>query len=686
MLIQLVALVAVPAVALVASAAVFTGRARAEALVAQDVGRAMRRVEQIEQVRGAIYAEAMATGLSAVASRIGLTLEQVEEIIRTEAVPLAEARREMDRRLAAVVPDQRTKPLLDDLRIRLARVRSSVDATATAPATTTSPAAGDDGDDGDDGWRTYLGFRELYGVISDLQQVAVRPVIRGGTGVGSPRLLEAAALLETTTRVVELANGQASYIEGLYHAPTIEDRAQVLNDLRGTMVAFRREAAQLPDELSGDLAASWNEMMVDPEMVGFQAFIVGVSKLDPAADVDASMVGVRDGARQAVHLSTTMRSFLAEVVEQGVAVAEADERAAEARARWTLLICVLLLGITVALVLVIGGRLRRHLQDLARGAERFSSGRLEPIPVRGPRELAIACEALNDAVANFERVAVQAEILASGELDAPALQEPAPGALGRAVHASVARIVDTVRERELLRQELAHEAAHDPLTGLPNRAEAERLLGAALARAERAGTRIAVLFVDLDRFKRCNDRHGHAAGDHVLRTAAIRMEAQVRPGDTVCRLGGDEFVIIVEPVQDDHGVVEIGERIAAALAEPITYAGRTIVVGGSVGVAVSGGEIDVDGLLRAADRAMYRAKSRSGGGVELVAERSGDEVLGDDVRTAPGRAPAGEELPGPPAAGPSSGSPGPPPPSSPPPSAVPVAGPVPAATTRSQPV
>jgi diguanylate cyclase (GGDEF)-like protein len=150
----------------------------------------------------------------------------------------------------------------------------------------------------------------------------------------------------------------------------------------------------------------------------------------------------------------------------------------------------------------------------------------------------------------------------------------------------------------------------DELTGLSNRAEGERMLGAALERGKARGRRVAVLYVDLDDFKLCNDTYGTDACDHVLQVSAARMQAQLRSGDTVCRLGGDDFLVIMESAGPDHTVSRIAERISDAIAQPISFEGETILVGGSVGIAVAvNGESGVDDLIAHADSAVDRARA-----------------------------------------------------------------------------
>src|SRR4051812_7824454 len=155
-----------------------------------------------------------------------------------------------------------------------------------------------------------------------------------------------------------------------------------------------------------------------------------------------------------------------------------------------------------------------------------------------------------------------------------------------------------------------HLAVHDALTGLSNRALlADRLRHALAVRARRGG-RLAILLLDLDRFKVVNDSLGHSAGDELLRQVAARLTAVVRDEDTVARLGGDEFVVVLESISDPGEAAEVAARIQAALREPMAIEGRDIVVSASVGIVEPKGDEAPETLLRHADLAMYRAKSR----------------------------------------------------------------------------
>ena len=161
---------------------------------------------------------------------------------------------------------------------------------------------------------------------------------------------------------------------------------------------------------------------------------------------------------------------------------------------------------------------------------------------------------------------------------------------------------------------LRFRALHDPLTGLPNRDLLDEGLRRALARANRAGTRVAVMFLDLDGFKDVNDRMGHAVGDELLRALAQRLESSARGGDIVARLGGDEFVIVVEDVRNDEQAEASAARFLDEVRRPVVLGGAKVTLGASIGLVVAEGHDTPGDILRRADSAMYEAKRSGRGG------------------------------------------------------------------------
>jgi diguanylate cyclase (GGDEF)-like protein/PAS domain S-box-containing protein len=168
-----------------------------------------------------------------------------------------------------------------------------------------------------------------------------------------------------------------------------------------------------------------------------------------------------------------------------------------------------------------------------------------------------------------------------------------------------------ITERRAFQEQLTHQAYHDALTKLPNRALFQSRLDVALARASRRQNTIAVLFVDLDRFKVINDSLGHETGDELLVAVAERLSHAVRGEDTVARMSGDEFTVLLEEVEDETEAARVARRIIDDIRQPIDLGGHQVFVGASVGIALShNGEDRAEDLLRDADLAMYRAKER----------------------------------------------------------------------------
>jgi diguanylate cyclase (GGDEF)-like protein/PAS domain S-box-containing protein len=178
-----------------------------------------------------------------------------------------------------------------------------------------------------------------------------------------------------------------------------------------------------------------------------------------------------------------------------------------------------------------------------------------------------------------------------------------------------------VSERKRLEEQLTHQAFHDPLTGLANRALFRDRVSHALALAKRQAHPITVLFLDLDDFKRVNDSLGHAEGDRLLLSAAERFLSCARASDTVARLGGDEFAILIEHAAEPDGRGELLERLATAMGHPFTLSGNQLQVTASIGVATAAAGDTADDLLRNADVAMYAAKRRGKGRSETYESR-----------------------------------------------------------------
>jgi diguanylate cyclase (GGDEF)-like protein len=194
---------------------------------------------------------------------------------------------------------------------------------------------------------------------------------------------------------------------------------------------------------------------------------------------------------------------------------------------------------------------------------------------------------------------------------------------------SVAATLGAAVRRQELEAQLHHQALHDPLTGLPNRALVRDRIDSALGRSARRGSALAVLLLDLDDFKTVNDSLGHGSGDDLLTELALRFARVVRDGDTVARLGGDEFVVVCEDVGSEQDVAFVAEALLEQCATAVQLGERRVSLSASVGVALAvAGDASTAGLLSEADIAMYRAKRDRPGTYRIFDEAMRGDVLG----------------------------------------------------------
>jgi diguanylate cyclase (GGDEF)-like protein len=218
------------------------------------------------------------------------------------------------------------------------------------------------------------------------------------------------------------------------------------------------------------------------------------------------------------------------------------------------------------------------------------------------------------------------EVLRDGAQDYLDIHGESPRRVARCIRHAIERyrLVSELREA---RERAQFAATHDPLTQLPNRRLFEQQMLRALPQAQRAGTSVALLYLDLDRFKGINDTLGHAAGDEVLVEVAARLARFTRRSDVVARVGGDEFLLLVTDISGDNALSAIAAKIQQLIGESFQIGGREYWIGASIGIAVfpRDGE-DADMLMRHADLALYQAKSAGRGATRFYSDALNDSI------------------------------------------------------------
>ncbi|MEX0750223.1 MAG: EAL domain-containing protein [Dehalococcoidia bacterium] len=369
--------------------------------------------------------------------------------------------------------------------------------------------------------------------------------------------------------------------------------SQQLDEYAATHGHFAAAEEQVIDEItSGDLLAAISIAVDSALTVESAAFLE-----DLKGEIEAQQAELRSAQRE-------------------------QERAVEATARWSLAIgglCLVLLAVVgAASYQWIGKALRRT--SLATRA--IASGDLTArVRREGPRELADLADDVNSMADALIRRSEELNAYLAQDLEARTRElERANGDLEREVEdhrrtsQSLQRTLETERE---LKQQLRHQAFHDGLTQLANRARFLDRLEHAAERAVRDGKQLAVLFIDIDDFKSVNDSLGHPAGDRLLQEVARRIVACLRPGDTAARIGGDEFAVLVEEVAHADEARHVAERILLALQSPVALEMHEVFVRASIGVALGTSADPPDEVLRRADVAMYAVKSRGKNGHAL---------------------------------------------------------------------
>ncbi|WP_432514237.1 putative bifunctional diguanylate cyclase/phosphodiesterase [Kineococcus sp. SYSU DK001] len=622
---RLLVLVLVPLLGFAAFASILVTHRVQRVQAAEDAVRQLRAAVALDTLRARVAEEAIPLVSSVELLELsaeGGSLRERNRLAVTLHTLYAGAVARTDVAVAAATADPLAREQVARATERLDVVRASWGAGDTASARETSNR------------QLFDKYRFL---VSQLSAAVDAHLITAAAETGDTGLQTAVTDLRLAARATTLAGEEVPYYLGYVSAPAgAEGPARTL--FLRSWAGFRNASDDLVASPRAAVRSSWITATTDPDAQRIDGLLATAAasgdRAVPGSDVlvqlSTAVVGRDDALRRVLGVAADEAARIAEAYR-----AQAREELLRYGGTAALLL-VLSLGGTLYTSRSIAGPLAR----LADAAGSISRGDLVDVRVEGPPEARVVARGLGAAVTSLRSVQAQAQAVADGDLEDEILRRPVGGPLGRVVHASVQQIVSALRDRDLLQEEMAHQATHDALTTLPNRAEALTQIDRALRRTHRTGDRVGLLFLDLDQFKTVNDSLGHVAGDAVLQTVAQRLRDRVRAVDVVARLGGDEFVVLVEPVLDDKGLVDLGQALIETVSAPIALAGGTesrALVGASVGIAVSrlgaqqpdaaGTEPGdhADRLLQEAHTAAYRAKQAGRGRVE---------VYDDDLRAA----------------------------------------------------
>jgi len=411
------------------------------------------------------------------------------------------------------------------------------------------------------------------------------------------------------------------------------DEAHTLVDLGSATALFNEAGERLHEAGLTQLSNAWDEVQDDPAVIIYENDVQSFENDPGASGLGRPLSGVGPSLVLPGGVKRTGR-LLAVVAKSSDDVDSAAARLVAAASheyhKWLLILAGLAL-VTIVGAFWVARFIARPIRRLAEIAHAVSAGRLDVAcsTTSGPKETTVVAGAIAELVENLRLFERKSQALANCEFSDPILAEPLPGRLGRSIERSIRVLSGSIEERDKLQHRLAHQATHDALTGLLNRPAAVSALEQTLARAERSGASIGLLYIDLDGFKRANDNHGHHVGDLILKEIAGRMRDVVRRGDVLARLGGDEFLAITEGMRDVNEAVELARRLVQAIAAQIELENLRLTVQASVGIAFALDAHEEPGqLLVCADLAMYRAKAGGPGTIEVF-----DTSLQEELRT-----------------------------------------------------
>jgi diguanylate cyclase (GGDEF)-like protein len=600
---RLVAIVLLPICGLLVWSGHSTIQLRQQTIRAEQVVLSMDRVGQYLQIRSAIEAERIPTSTISTIEKFGVSPAMVNILLGFDPV--------QEKVVAAEKADRAIAGANLDLREVARRLQAARDAFAQ----------------NEDQETVFARFDLVSKELTRLSEVELSKLNKSMFGFDGDRAVTNSSLALLATHEFSQRFAHATLSLFAVSSSDGENRPQ-RRELAADEALIQRSLQQIQRNAGPQTLAKYQQLVSDAAFRGANAAIQ-TKLLTPTENFVSDLAATAEVFRSMLQVGKQQSELLKVAASEAGETARKAARSSRSRLATSMYLVGGLSITSILVALIVTRRISRPLKDLASKAERIGQGVLDNAPLRerGARELTTVTRAVNELESIISTLDKQTSALALGELDNEVLNSPLPGRLGESVEATMDRLSASIRNREDLQLRLSHQASHDALTGLPNRKAVLEAIDGALARGHRRGEPVAVLFIDLDGFKRANDAHGHAVGDDVLRECGRRLTNQMRSGDVVGRLGGDEFVVVCEGVVDAGEAFHVAQRCIAVLSEPVIIHNKVCLIGASVGIA-----IDVDGiaegadLLRDADLAVYRAKELGRGRAELFDESLRSEI------------------------------------------------------------
>ncbi|MEY4338828.1 MAG: hypothetical protein RLZ14_678 [Actinomycetota bacterium] len=580
---------------------------------------------QHEAARAASVVSAEATLLSRTASLIvplalentaTLTMDDPSGAIDFERIR-AEARAALDNEFPVVlglVADL-DPPNRAAVANAVAEVRSALQATRQLADAGTADAA-----------TVQAQFDHVIALTTDLN-TGISDELRWAATTDS--LVAIAAETDTLVAAVRYA---ADEFRHLAHAGMSDDPQPALDAMLAAAGAFKASMQQLERLVGPDRLADLESVINDPRYAkvddGLDAFTdaVGSAAVRGVALAATPKSGVLDSELEAALARLTLlQQYSATFMADEVAIADAARADADTTQRNAIIVMISTLVVSVVLLWLVIRSVLRPLRRLVRVSKAVRNGDLgiKPATPSGPTDVKVVMRAFNDMVATLRTYEQQLALLAQGHTD---VDEPLPGPLGETVRRNVGQVADLTAQLHESQAAAFRQARTDALSGLANRTAALERLSVISLEARQTGVLGAIIFLDLDGFKSVNDTQGHAEGDRILVEIARRLRTTC-PNGTVARMGGDEFLVLLHEIDSPEAVSELARQLIAAVSEPCTgSAGQLFTLSASAGIAFIDGSREPLASIAQADTAVYHAKERGRGRVEVFDDRLSDVV------------------------------------------------------------